>query len=227
MKRIILIAAIISLMILPCSAERSDYVGSWAMTHRTDDGGALIELFILTEDGIAFYLNGHFDGLEPLFSRQYAGTWRYRSTYEEIHIEYGRTAEADAYLLGDHLMIIGPLGDIPFSKLIPYTPPKTVLHDTDLSGVPDTMSKIPSDKVSVVLPDGKYIVGQDLLAGTYEVSINPVDDFVSLVICDSDKKVLLTPVIRTGDASPVIELKDGYSVDVFKGFAILNQAAQP
>lgn len=227
MKRIILITAIIAMMVIPCFAERSDYIGSWAMTHRTESGGAMVELFILTDDGVAFYLNGSFTSAEPSFSRQYVGTWRYRSQYSEAHIEYGNNAETDAYRMGEYLMIVSPVGDIAFSRINPYTPPKSEPHETDLSGAPDTMSKIPADKASVVLPDGKYTVGTDLLPGSYAVSINPVDDFVSLIIWDSDNKPLLTPVIHTGDASPVIELKDGYTIDVFNGYAILNQAARP
>ena len=197
------------------AADRADYVGTWVMAQSTSKGGAICEMFKLTADGKVFYLNEYFNADSPSFGRQHVDVWR--QTDDGIHIYYGENAETDAFLSGDFLLIPGPGGYIPYGKVPEYS---------ETSG-PDIASKIPEDRLSILLPSGKYTVGIDFPAGDYTVKANTAERDVGFFGWTPDEKIVYSYGIENDATLECVSLPDGYTLDIWRGTAILIPVNAP
>lgn len=221
MKKLVLITLLL-LMITPALASRDEYIGTWITSHLTSTGGATSEVFILTADGRSFYFNAHFTGSEPSFSRQYVGIWRYTSN--GIKITYGDSFdEVTAYVQGDYLMLESPVGIVAFNKYTEYTTPSYTPPEADLSQAPDTLTVIPTDRVSVILPPGTYHGSTDIKPGTYSVKGNTSGEFVSFIYIDRNNTTDVGSYVLKGDEMlESFTITEGYEMRVYNGFLILN-----
>lgn len=115
-----LILAASALIISASAVDYNDYVGTWVKSHDKDDGGAIAELFHLSESGTLFYLNQLFGADDIGFGRQYIGYWK--ETPNGIYMKFGNNAESDAVLSADgFLMVLFSDGTaMPYGKVSEY-----------------------------------------------------------------------------------------------------------
>lgn len=122
------IAVLVFALILTASAlavsalavDRSNYVGTWVKCHDRDDGGALAELFHLSESGTLFYLNQLYGADDVGFGRQYIGYWN--ETPDGVYLKFGNNAESDAILSADGflMVLVGDGTAMPYGKVPEY-----------------------------------------------------------------------------------------------------------
>ena len=172
-------------------AELPKYTGTWILLNQDS---TLFELFILTEDGHAYYCNASFKEGSDSFSRAFGGTWT--RGIRGIHVVYGNTAEGNFYLNAS--------GDLVSDLGITYTR----VGSGASAALPEG---------AVVLPQGVYEVGSDVPPGRYKISVDPEISYATVEIYRDEKDTygktyFLGTVYKSSEMN--ITLKEGMSIEM-------------
>ena len=153
MKKLFCILALFSVLMGAAWAEgltESDFMGAWVNVYDTKDDGASAEIIYLRDDHKVFYMNRRFSTDGPGLGREYVGSWSVNG--DCIHIKYGDNTESDVYMSGGFLLI--PLGG---DQYITY------------GKVPAWGEAEAPQASGVAVPQGEYVIGEDIPAGRYTV----------------------------------------------------------
>ena len=155
MKKVITIVMIAMTLLLTVPAYADglivdDFMGMWVNYYDTNSNGATIEAIYLRDDHTVFYMNRRFNASDAGFGREFVGSWEVNG--DCIHIKYGDSAESDLYMSDGFLLI--PLGG---DQYITY-------------GKVPVWGKVDAPQASgVAVPQGEYVIGEDIPAGRYTV----------------------------------------------------------
>lgn len=171
MKKKVLFMLVFVLFSVPLYAfahDESYFYGTWAEFHDTSSGGASLTIFKLTPDHKVFFLTQSFNTDEARSGRSYVGTW---SVYKDtISIKIGENTKIEGYILGNGFFAEKVYGGyILYGKLPEYS-------ENDATYGPVSLDMLSS--VGVVVPAGRYTVGEDIPAGNYRFEMENAQSYI-------------------------------------------------
>ena len=171
MKKLFCVLLILALCYVPFQGlahDESYFYGTWAEFHDTKDGGASLDIFKLTPDHKVFFLTQSFNSDEPRYGRSYVGSWSVSS--DTITIKIGENLTIKGYILGNGFFAEKVYGGyILYGKLPEYA-------ENDATYGPVSLDMLSS--VGVVVPAGRYTVGEDIPAGNYRFEMENAQAYI-------------------------------------------------
>ena len=171
MKKLFCVLISLVLLLAPFQAfahDESYFYGTWAEFHDTKDGGSSLTIFKLTPDHKVFFLSQSFDADEPSHGRSYVGTWA--AFNDTISIKVGVNSTINGYILGNGFFAEKVYGGyILYGKLPEYS-------EDDATYGPASLDMLSSG--GVVVPAGRYTVGEDIPAGNYRFEMENAQSYI-------------------------------------------------
>ncbi|MBR4334416.1 MAG: hypothetical protein IKP72_17225 [Clostridia bacterium] len=171
MKKLLFVLFVLGLFLAPLQAlahDESYFYGTWAEFHDTKSGGASLTIFKLTPDHKVFFLTQSFNSDEPGSGRTYVGSWSVSN--DTITIKVGENSTIKGYILGNGFFAEKVYGGyILYGKLPEYS-------EDDATYGPASLDMLSSG--GVVIPAGKYTVGEDIPAGNYRFEMENAQSYI-------------------------------------------------
>lgn len=171
MKKLFCVLLVFAFCFVPFQAfahDESYFYGTWAEFHDTSDGGASLNIFKLTPDHNVFFLTQSFNSDEPRFGRAYVGSWSVSN--DTITIKIGDNTSIKGYILGNGFFAEKVYGGyILYGKLPEYS-------ENDATFGPVSLDMLSSG--GVVVPAGRYTVGEDMPAGNYRFEMENAQAYI-------------------------------------------------
>ena len=254
MKKLLCVLAVL-LLILPSALaeDESIYVGAWAKVQSTDSGGALFEVFYLTENHKVFHFVQNYSAAKPQFGSQAVGLWFPKWT--GIHIIYGDNQECDAEFIDENYLgfrygtMIYAYGKIPDFMAVNVGDLQKVTENGQISqAYVDNLIGIYSgysmDKVNAIfmasqqvkflkeaqaegytLSQGEYLVGWHIPAGRYIINAGKSRNVTVYVY---DEKGYYPDSYYIGSAyneyQTIVNLKTGYTLKITGGTVNIKES---
>lgn len=148
--------------------DESYFYGTWVEFHDTASGGASLCTFRLTPDHKAFYTAQSFYSDEPGLGRSFVGSWSVSN--DTITIITGNNTKIQGYILGNGFFAEKVYGGyILYGKVPEYS-------DDDATYGPASLDMLST--VGVVVPAGRYTVGEDIPAGNYRFEMENAQSYI-------------------------------------------------
>lgn len=165
---IIILAIIAALIPEALAADESAFYGAWGRVYSTNAGGAVFEVFYITQDQKVFYVYETFSADQQTSRTEYVGAWS--PTANGIHIVYGKNQDGYVKLLNDNYISLkmgimeyaygripagysAATGDMPIIQGNPFIPQGSLESGVVI---------LPGEYVSGgLIPKGDYIVQAD------------------------------------------------------------------
>lgn len=256
MKKLLCVLAVLVLLLPAAFAEQDEsiYVGAWAKVQSTDAGGALFEVFYLTENHKVFYFSQNYSAAMPQFGNQAVGLWFPQRT--GIRIVYGDNLECSAEFIDENYLgfrygtMIYAYGKIPDFMAVNVGDLQKVTEKGQISqAFVDNLIGIYSgysmDKVNAIfmaaqqvkflneaqaegqtLSQGEYVIGWHIPEGRYIINAGKSKS-VSVYVYEDTNYYPDSYYIgyAHNEYQTVVNLKDGYVLKISGGTVKITQAS--
>ena len=148
--------------------DESYFYGTWVQFSDTDSGGASLCTFRLTPDHKAFYTAQNFRANELGIGRSFVGSWSVHN--DTITIITGNNTKIEGYILENGFLAEKVFGGYTlYGKAPEYS-------ENDATYGPASLDML--NTTGVVVPAGRYTIGEDIPAGNYRFEMENAQAYV-------------------------------------------------